>query len=274
MNFWVINTRADDFSTGLKMKQIVRGIDKTKNRVTILNEILDELKLGHISVYMNTQSAFGITELMSTNPFQVASISLADPDCRNEKYLFKTLFHELYHACVHNLKHDTDIIGYENWLKIEEVAAETSAHYICKLMGYSGETAFSYSKELVEILPKLKRIPDFQNCNSIVDFGGKFIKYRFNDNNKSAEWATLYNVCSGITIDMKNYSLAYKADVMDNIDLIALKILEMYNEQDLDTKKGLWFNKIKQRILDQWTKTEGEYFYLSLAFMMNKNGVN
>lgn len=36
MNFWVINTRADDFSTGLKMKQIVRELTKQKIELLFL----------------------------------------------------------------------------------------------------------------------------------------------------------------------------------------------------------------------------------------------
>ncbi len=66
----------------------------------------------------------------------------------------------------------------EDWRKIEETFAESSAHYLAKEYGITRKLAPSYPYELTHVLPKLRRLDAFSDCSTIQDFGKKAFEAR------------------------------------------------------------------------------------------------
>ena len=137
-------------------------------------------------------------------------------DVRSMKYRIKTAFHESFHLSANGLEWDgLDSSGniIEKWRNLEETFTESSAHYLIDKYGISAKLSPSYAQELVENLPRLKRLTKYSSCNTIQDFG----KIAFNDrqNGIGAKWLQLHSDMSKIILPIDYYS-QYSSYIIQN----------------------------------------------------------
>jgi SPP1 gp7 family putative phage head morphogenesis protein len=177
-----------------------------------------------LKVQRHQISAHGQCRLSYNNPeMEILTFELNSKDVRSSEYQVKTLFHELFHAKSHNVIHDIGEISFKDWAYLDDVFAESTAHYINKSIGITKEIAPSYPRHLIDTLPKLKKLSEFKDCNSISDFGEVAYKYRFS-NNLNAKWKPLLDVINNVDHDMIEYSKNYldyisknKSDLVDQL---------------------------------------------------------
>lgn len=191
------------------------NVTEYDDRVKLGRDILDVLELSDIPVSVKKIKAHGYCSLNNGNNSEITEYVLNSADNRHNNYKIKTAFHEAYHAKANGMKSDYFQIKKE-WLQIEETFAESSCHYMVKELGIEEEISPSYSEKLVEMLPRLKKLDKFKNCNSIADFGE--IAWIDRLNGVEAEWASLYDECMKAKHDWKKYSLQYMDYINDNVD--------------------------------------------------------
>ena len=137
-------------------------------------------------------------------------------DVRSMKYRIKTAFHESFHLSANGLEWDgLDSSGniIEKWRNLEETFTESSAHYLIDKYGISAKLSPSYAQELVENLPRLKRLTKYSSCNTIQDFG----KIAFTDrqNGIGAKWLQLHSDMSKVILPIDYYS-QYSSYIIQN----------------------------------------------------------
>ena len=137
-------------------------------------------------------------------------------DVRSMKYRIKTAFHESFHLSANGLEWDgLDSSGniIEKWRNLEETFTESSAHYLIDKYGISAKLSPSYAQELVENLPRLKRLAKYSSCNTIQDFG----KIAFTDrqNGIGAKWLQLHSDMSKVILPIDYYS-KYSSYIIQN----------------------------------------------------------
>lgn len=153
------------------------------------------------------------------------SYQLSSNDLRSIEYKIKTCFHEAFHAKADSLIYDFNIdnpinnFNHEQWSIVEEVFAESSAHYILKSIGINKEISSSYCDYLIEVLPKLKKLKDFESCNTIADFGEITYKFRFGEK-PIARWKTIYNFLAKQSFNAYEYDRQYIKYVSDNKEIL------------------------------------------------------
>ena len=216
-----VNAKAID-----KYKEIYDKWDK-KNVKTFAQKLLVEEKLP-LKVQRHKISANGQCALKVNNSnMKVLSYELNSGDNRSIEYQIKTAFHELFHAKSNGLKHDIGEITFKDWAFIDDVFAETTAHYLNKKIGIDLEIAPSYSSHLIEALPKLKTMPMFKECKTLVDFGEVAYNYRFGNNTElNASWKEINAVLNNNKSDIINYSNYYTNYINSNKDSLIDKLLE------------------------------------------------
>lgn len=156
---------------------------------------------------------------------KILSYELDSNDIRRQEYQVKTAFHELFHAKANGVVHDVGDISFKDWAYIDDVFAESTAHYINKAIGINKEITPSYARHLIDTLPKLKKLPGFSNCNSIADFGEVAYKYRFS-NKLNAEWKPLLDALNNMNHNMIEYSKNYLDYISENKSDLVDQLLE------------------------------------------------
>lgn len=222
-------------------KQILKntGLDESI-KITTLNGARGETKLDEIL----TQKK-GIT----INKFNEMRLDFDDK--RKMSYREKTLFHESYHAMLNDKKMDLRRIFESDWLQIEETFAETSAHYLSQLVGIKEKMSLSYSKDIVEVLPRLKKFRKFKDCKTISDFGR--IVYYERYKGKNAIWGPIRDIIFQKELDILEYGKQY----LDYIEKNQSKIFTMYYRNVFDLNPNLKKEKI-QKLLNKGLKAMKE----------------
>lgn len=215
--------QSSDNSSIIKENKLSQTVDKLKelnvtsydNRRKLGRDILDVLELNDIPVSVKKIKPHGYCAVTSGNNSNITEYVLNSGDVRNNNYKIKTAFHEAYHAKAKGMASDYFSVKKE-WLQIEETFAESSCHYMVKELGIEEEISPSYSEKLVEMLPRLKQLDQFKECNSIADFGK--IAWMDRLNGVEPTWAGLYDECMKVKHDWRKYSLQYIDYISDNVD--------------------------------------------------------
>lgn len=215
-------------------------------------------------------------KIMYRRKFKTMNLSLNDK--RNLYYREKTIFHESYHAMLDNKLvdvHFSDVDFIDKWRDIEEVFAESSAHYLTDLVGNKSNLGVSYPERMVEILPRLKKFRKFKECESISDFGR--IVYYERYKGKNAIWLPIRNVVFKQELDTLAYSKQYIEYIEKNKSKISL-LLQKNNPELKKEYTEIFINNgidiIKNaKSLNELNKYEKTYFYNILASAMKLKGV-
>ena len=139
-------------------------------------------------------------------------------DARSMNYRIKTAFHESFHLSANRLEWDgMDSSGniVEKWRSLEETFTESSAHYLIEKYGISAKLSPSYAQELVENLPRLKKLTKYSSCSTIQDFGE--IAFRDRQNGVGAKWLQLHSDMSNVILPTDYYS-QYNSYIANNED--------------------------------------------------------
>ena len=215
-------------------------------------------------------------KIMYRRKFKTMNLSLNDK--RNLYYREKTIFHESYHAMLDNKLvdvHFSDVDFIDKWRDIEEVFAESSAHYLTDLVENKSNLGVSYPERMVEILPRLKKFRKFKECESISDFGR--IVYYERYKGKNAIWLPIRNLVFKQELDTLAYSKQYIEYIEKNKSKISL-LLQKNNPELKKEYTEIFINNgidiIKNaKSLNELNKYEKTYFYNILASAMKLKGV-
>lgn len=215
-------------------------------------------------------------KIMYRRKFKTMNLSLNDK--RNLYYREKTIFHESYHAMLDNKLvdvHFSDVDFIDKWRDIEEVFAESSAHYLTDLIENKSNLGVSYPERMVEILPRLKKFRKFKECESISDFGR--IVYYERYKGKNAIWLPIRDVVFKQELDTLAYSKQYIEYIEKNKSKISL-LLQKNNPELKKEYTGIFIDNgidiIKNaKSLNELNKYEKTYFYNILASAMKLKGV-
>lgn len=218
----------------------------------------------------------GQCRLRYANPhMEILSFELNSDDARSASYQVKTAFHELFHAKAHGLVHDIGDLSLSDWAYVDDVFAEVTAHYMTKSVGVADEIVPAYASHLVNSLPKLKKLPEFNSCETIADFGKVAYKYRFS-NNGTAQWKDIFDVLNDSDLDIIEYSKSYlhyieehKAELVDKL-LENMPKYSQYRHNMIDDVEGA----IKT-VRNGWNLHGNEkmVFENALIITMNRLGV-
>jgi SPP1 gp7 family putative phage head morphogenesis protein len=211
------------------------------------------------------------TFLKNEPTLNMLTYELNSADPRELKYQIKTMFHELYHAKGHGGLHDIKEIGIDNWLKIEKVFSETTAHYMASLVGVTDEIMPAYHDKLLQILPRLKKLPEFKDCSTLLDFGKVAYGYRF-DSVPVAKWKNLLEEVGKHDFDMIKYSQEYLGYMDEHrFELVEAMMGNMpqYDEY-FDNMLVDLYETIK-KVKDGYTLTKGESFVFERALLLSMN---
>ncbi len=266
-------TRGDQFISSIKefMSQNPGVSIKELGR-----KILDDLNLNNIADHLKVMKEHGYCQLdYHTGVVQMLDYNLNSKDSRSYQYRVKTAFHEAFHAKSDGLKIDIAKLGNEAWKDIEEIFAESSAHYLAGQMGIT-DLAPAYSSKLCEMLPRLKQLPEFSFCSTIADFG----KIAFNGrmNGQAPEWTDFYNRAMGVPHDWKTYSKQYFPTITANADDYIDKMLENMPDhkrarEQMKGELGTAIEKINTGNANMLTRNENIVIKNVLAIAMNRMGV-
>lgn len=194
------------------------------DRETLGKEILDKYNVSGVPVNIKAMPQYGYCNITVNNGvMEVVDYNLNLNDARNANYQVKTAFHEAYHASGNGYETDFKTMDLDRWLDIEETFAESSAHYMSKLYGIT-DLAPSYPDKLVKMLPRLKQLPDFSQCNTITDFGK--VAQEFRQNGGGSAWKRLSQSVMGKEIKYGEYIKQYFPEIRKNVSGYVDKIIE------------------------------------------------
>ena len=195
-------------------------------------------------------------------------------DARSTKYRIKTAFHESFHLSANGLEWDgLDSSGsiVKEWRSLEETFTESSAHYLINKYGFSDKLSPSYAQELVENLPRLKKLTKYSSCSTIQDFGE--IAFKDRQNGVGAKWLQLHSDMSNVVLPIDYYSQynSYITNNEDNLFDMFFENLVGYNKYRSPMKAELKSAMGK----DFWSLSGNEKLVYSniLACAMQKVGV-
>ncbi|WP_084213577.1 minor capsid protein [Thermicanus aegyptius] len=210
----------------------------------------------------------------SGETIEVITYELNSDDARSIEYQVKTVFHELFHAMANGLRHDIKEIGFQTWAYYDDVFAESFAHYMAKQVGITNEISPSYPGHLIETLPKLKALPEFERADNISDFGKIAYEYRLGVK-KTAEWKKLIGEIGSRSFDISAYSQPYLGYIKENVAELVDKMLEnMPNYKDYRTQMINDVNSAIAKGVKGLTGNEKIVFENVLIIAMNRIGVN
>nr|DAI01583.1 MAG TPA: minor capsid protein [Caudoviricetes sp.] len=226
------NSNLNASHSGGKMKlsdKVMKGlstVSKVKNNADIkkfAEQLIDNLGIdrSNIAIDLKPISAHGycaVANGTTQNVLQYDEYVLNSGDKRSMNHRLKTAFHESFHLSANGLEWDgLDAFGNikEAWRSLEETFTESSAHYMLERYGVSNKIAPSYSKELVENLPRLKRLAKYSTCNTIQDFGE--IAFADRQNGVGAKWLNLSTEMNKVNL-AKDYYARYHAYIIKNED--------------------------------------------------------
>ena len=250
-------------------KTILRNLGLDENiKLIDLDGARGETDFGEILT-----SKKGIT----INKFNEVHLDLDDK--RKMSYREKTIFHESYHANLNGKKMDLGKIVSSDWLDIEEVFAETSAHYLSELAGIKEKMSLSYSDRIVQILPRLKKFRKFKDCETISDFGR--IVYYERYKGKNAIWGPIRKIVFSKELDTIEYSKQYLEYIEKNQNKIftmfyrnTFDLYENLGKEDLKKILNKGFKAMKEKNnINEFTELEKYSFNVVLAIAMRLKGV-
>ena len=211
-----------------QFKGLYQKWEKSKKPIKSFAQALVDGEGISLKVNRHKLQAMGQCRIQLTSDINITSYELNSDDIRENPYQIKTAFHELYHAKANGLPHGISYGGpyqFNEWAYVDDVFAESTAHYITKATGVSNELAPAYAGHLVSTLPKLKSIPEFSACKTIADFGEVAFEYRFGKNT-NADWSQLYQMLQTTPYDIITYSKSYIPYISTNKAELVDKLLE------------------------------------------------
>lgn len=214
--------------------------NQASGRQAFAQEVISAMDIKNVPVNVIPMKEWGYCRLNIHNGnLNVVDYNLNANDGRGKNYQVKTAFHEAYHAKANGMKTDYGNIPQNKWLDIEETFAESSAHYMAEQIGFL-DIAPSYPDRLVNILPRLKQLPEYASCNTIADFGKIAFEKRMAEN--PPEWGALYKQAMMIPHDWQAYAKGYFNEIRGHADNYIDKILEnmpKYKQYRLNMKDDL-----------------------------------
>lgn len=237
-------------------------------------KILDEFGLKSISTNMTSMKEWGYCKIkVIGGKLNVVNCNLNKNDARPHAYRVKTAFHEAYHAGADGRKTDYNSIPNKHWLDIEESFAESAAHYLAKEIGINDLTP-SYPERIVDILPRLKKLPEYAHCSTISDFGKIAFEERMNG--VASNWGNLYNRVNKVEHDWKKYSIQYIPDISKSLDEYIDKMLE--NMPQYEKYKGSMTEDAKRAMqkvknAEKLSSNENMVWSNVVSIAMNRLGV-
>lgn len=270
-NVAIINNKLSSFTDKVKNLNVTEYTDRTK----LGKDILSALDLKDVNVRVKKISANGYCAFNygPNDEMNIYEYVLKSDDNRGNNYKIKTAFHEAFHAKANGMKFDYKELK-ENWLNIEEPFAESAAHYLVKQVGITEEISPSYSEKLVEMLPRLKQLDKFKDCNNLSDFGQIAWSDRLDGVNP--EWKQLYDECMNLEHDWKEYSKAYHEYIIKHKDELVDVLLN--NMPEHISYRSNMINDCENAIdkinsNKNISQNENIIFKNALAIAMNRLGV-
>lgn len=212
------DTEEVDEELGKILKRVEKiDTDNLSDRRGIAKDLLTDLGLEDLRISVSSIDAHGQCEfnLAPDGKMTMQRFVLNSKDQRSENHSIKTLFHEAYHAKADGMIADIRLDRHA-YLMVEETFAETSAHYLYKQMGLDREIAASYAEKLTEMLPRLKQLDKFKDCNTFADFGQ--IAWTDRLNGVNPKWSDLYKEAMKVDFDYKSYAGKYMGYIDKNKD--------------------------------------------------------
>lgn len=212
-----------DSSLHVAISDLLNG--KSTDRQSLGERILAEYGVTGVSVNIKGMSEYGYCGIgIKDDILTVMDYNLNANDQRSIQYQIKTAFHEAYHASANGRKTDYAIMkNSKRWLDLEETFAESSAHYMAAEYGIADLTP-SYADKLVSILPRLKKLPDFSECNTIADFGRVAQEKR--QAGGGSEWKALSQKAMSGKFTYSSYVQQYFPEIRKDSSGYVKKILE------------------------------------------------
>ena len=224
----------------------MKDIDITERR-KFAKRLLESLDLDEVPISIRHINAKGQCALnIENNTITVKEYVLNSEDLRSDNYKIKTVFHEAYHAKANGLA--TDYLKNPSiWLDIEETFAEASAHYLYKEFGLGGHITPAYPEKLVEILPRLKKLDKFKDCETIEDFGK--IAWEDRLDGAPAVWRELYDLAMGTDHNWTEYLGKYSEYINENkSDLLDLMLENMPQYKEYKDDMSLDYDNALKKI--------------------------
>lgn len=214
-----MNTKS---SLETKIERFLDGTDS--DRKSLGEEILKDYGITGVPVNIKAMSPNGYCGvLIKDDTLVVTDYNLDVNDKRSAEYQVKTAFHEAYHASGNGYATDYDEKNSTRWLNLEETFAEASAHYKASLYGIT-DLAPSYPDKLVSMLPRLKQLPEFSDCNKLIDFGKVALEVR--QNGGGSVWMRLSKAALRKKFSFGDYTTQYFPEIRSDITGYVDKILE------------------------------------------------
>jgi hypothetical protein len=210
------------------------------------------------------------------NKISIGEFALRNPDHRPVQYQWKTMFHEFYHANLTGLKPPPN--GFDRvWTAWEETATECSAFFMSDRAGIDiSKITPSYSEYLVTNLPRLKQLGPFKDCETMKDFGAKFMKYRFEPKKANSEWGWLFRQVRDNTKDFntdKYFRDHYLDHMAENLDEYTEMIFDSF-QQDKSYGGDYIKQNIRANLWDGITNGKANReIKMALPIAMNRIGV-
>lgn len=214
-----INTKN---SLEAKIEKILDGTDSDRQGLGEL--ILKDYGVEGIPVNIKAMLSNGYCNvLVQNNTLTVTDYNLDLNDKRSAEYQVKTAFHEAYHASGNGYATDYGTKNSARWLSLEETFAETSAHYKASLYGITDLTP-AYPDKLVNMLPRLKQLPEFSDCNTLIEFGKVALEAR--QNGGGSIWMQLSKAAMRKKFSYGDYTAQYFSEIRGDVSGYVDKILE------------------------------------------------
>jgi hypothetical protein len=254
----------------VEIKQILKGAPLT-DRPALARHLLDASGLTGVPLQvLPITPDWGLCHFdASTGKARVIDMIINSADSRPYRYQVKTVFHELTHARMNGAPINISGFGPSAFRDVEETVAESVSHFIARTAGITEELTPSYAKVLARNLPRLKRLPGFEKCSTIADFGKELAKYRYSKKYRTASWKQLAGQLAGVDLDLTGYAAQYEGYVTGHLEEITDLVLE---NQGGKYPRDL----VRNSIVNGWKRpyNQGEPgFWDSLAVAMNRVGV-
>lgn len=261
--------------------QVIDGIEYTDRRKSS-KHILSSIPGANFNVRVAKIGANGHNSKITApgGKVNIGEFALLNKDMRPEQYQWKTMYHEFFHAKLQGLDYNRSSMFNQAWTRWEETATESSAFFMMHRAGFDVSTIMpSYSEYLTNTLPVLKQLDEFKDCETMVDFGAKFMKYRFDPDHANGEWTWLVDKIKtenlNTTFDRNkyfadNYLDHLKGDLDKYTDMV-FDLLQQPNKNSMETSIKSSIKNGLEKGID--TKTVNWEVEKAMPVIMNELGV-
>lgn len=264
---------------------IVRGlpdISKIKSNSDIqafAEKLIDDLGIDRsdVTVKMDVIRERGycaVADQTTLDKLHYSEYVLSSNDKRPIQYRVKTAFHEAFHLLAQGREWDgmtPDIQLKEPWRNIEETFTEASAHYLLERYGVQAKLAPSYPKELVENLPRIKRMPKYAKCNTIQDFGKRAFTERLNGG--GAKWVDFYQKMEAVTLPDGYYNQYHDYIEKHEEDILDMLMDDIPDSEDYRAIMECDLKNAMSKDRMSLTDNELHVYNCALACAMQKEGI-